>query len=138
MRSAEVSLIRTIMSVLDRHLLRCGLIAGPLIIGGVLLQGATREGYSQLRHPVSSLSLGPRGWMQTADFAVAGGLYLCFAVGLSRTLAGRLRTRVAPTLLGLGAIGMLGAAAFPTDPLGGYPLGTPSCPPKVHHPRRAT
>jgi len=66
--------------------------------------------------------------VQIANFAVTGGLYLCFAVGLSRTLGARIRTRFGPALLGAGAVGMLGAAAFRTDPVSGYPPGTPDRP----------
>jgi hypothetical protein len=128
MRSAEVSLTETIMSLHNRQLLRCGLIAGPLFIGSILIQGKTRDGYSQLRHPVSSLSLGPRGWLQSASFAVTGGLSLGFAIGLSRTLCTQIRTRLGPVLLGAAAVGILGAGAFPTDPVSGYPPGTPDVP----------
>ena len=116
------------MSLNKRLLLRCGLVAGPLFIGGILIQGKTRPDYSSLRHPVSSLSLGPRGWMQTANFAVTGGLSLGFVLGLSRTLCTQIRTRVGPVLLGGAAVGILGAAAFPTDPVSGYPPGTPDVP----------
>lgn len=112
----------------SRELLGCGVVAGPLFVGSFLAQGATRDAYSPKRHPVSSLALGPRGWVQIANFAVTGGLYLCFAVGLSRTLGARIRTRLGPVLLGAGAVGMLGAAAFRTDPVSGYPPGTPDRP----------
>ena len=44
-----------------RRLLRCGLAAGPVFTATFLLEGATRDGYRPLRHPVSSLALGPRG-----------------------------------------------------------------------------
>jgi hypothetical protein len=116
------------MSVLDRLLLRCGLFAGPLFIGGVLIQGATREDYSPLRHPVSTLSLGPRGGVQVANFAVTGCLSMGFAVGLSRTLCAQIGTRAGPVLLGVAAAGILGAGAFRTDPVGGYPPATPNVP----------
>ena len=45
-------------------MLRCGLLAGPLFVVTFLLEGAFRDGYDPLRHPVSSLSLGPGGWVR--------------------------------------------------------------------------
>jgi len=116
------------MSLSNRLLLHGGLIAGPLFFGSVLVQGLTRADYSPIRHPVSSLSLGRGGWLQSASFVVTGGLSLGFVVGLSRTLCIEIGTRVGPVLLGAAAIGILGAAAFPTDPVGGYPPGTPLVP----------
>ncbi|MGH3406930.1 MAG: DUF998 domain-containing protein, partial [Streptosporangiaceae bacterium] len=67
-----------------RSLLRCGLAAGPVFAAVFLAEGAIREGYRPLRHPVSSLALGPRGWIQTGNFAVAGTLMLAGAAGLAR------------------------------------------------------
>jgi Protein of unknown function (DUF998) len=64
-----------------------------------LLEGAVRGGYRPLRHPVSSLALGPRGWIQAANFTVAG-----------TPAAGA---------------GLIAAAVFTTDPVSGYPPGTP-------------
>jgi hypothetical protein len=62
-----------------RGLLRCGIAAGPLFTATFLAEGAARDGYRPLRHPVSSLALGPRGWIQTANFAVTGVLTLAGA-----------------------------------------------------------
>jgi hypothetical protein len=45
-----------------RGLLRCGQVAGPGFVAVFLLEGAVRDGYLPLRHPVSSLALGPRAW----------------------------------------------------------------------------
>jgi Protein of unknown function (DUF998) len=117
-----------IVGLPNRLLLRGGLIAGPLFLGSVLVQGYTRADYSPIRHPVSSLSLGPRGWLQSASFAVTGGLSLGFVIGLSRTLGTQIRTRLGPTLLGAAAVGIFGAGVFPTDPVSGYPPGTPNVP----------
>src|ERR1700733_3253474 len=65
-----------------RGLLRCGLWAGPVFTAVFLAEGTAREDYRQLRHPVSSLALGPRGWVQTANFVVTGTLFLAGAAGL--------------------------------------------------------
>jgi hypothetical protein len=111
-----------------RRLLHCGVMAGPLFVGTFLVEGVTRNGYRPTRHPVSSLALGSHGWLQLANFAVTGGLYLAGSVGLHRaSLAG---TRTGPVLVGAAAVGLLGAAAFRTDPVSGYPPGTPDVPPR--------
>ena len=108
-----------------RRLLRCGIWAGPVFTATFLAEGAVRDGYRPLRHPVSSLALGPRGWVQTANFAVTGVLCLAGAAGLRRTgdrLAG---SRAGPALVAAAGAGLIGAAVFRTDPVGGYPPGTP-------------
>ncbi|ROQ63275.1 uncharacterized protein DUF998 [Streptomyces sp. 840.1] len=105
----------------NQVLLVCGMAAGPLFTVAYLLEGAGRVGYRPRRHPVSSLTLGPAGWAQTVNFLFAGGLSLAFAVAL---------WRVGPfewgaLLVGAWAVGLLGAGAFRTDPVSGYPPGTP-------------
>ena len=50
--------------------------AGPVFAATFLAEGAVRESYQPLRHPVSSLALGPRGWIQAVNFAVTGVLCL--------------------------------------------------------------
>ncbi|GLX00425.1 DUF998 domain-containing protein [Microtetraspora sp. NBRC 16547] len=107
--------------------LLCGAIGGPLFVVAFLLEGATRADYDPLRHPVSSLALGPYGWMQIANFVVVGLLMLLFAVGLRRGLhaVGR-RSTWGPLLVGTYAIALVGAGIFVTDPVGGYPRGTPA------------
>jgi hypothetical protein len=108
-----------------RRLLRCGVAAGPLFVAVFLLEGAVRDGYRPLRHPVSSLALGPRGWIQAADFAVAGTLFLAGAAGLARAGDPAAGSRAAPALIGAAGAGLIGSAVFTTDPVSGYPPGTP-------------
>lgn len=105
----------------------CGAVGGPLFVVAFLVQGAVRPGYDPMRHPVSSLALGPSGWTQVANFVVTGLLMLVFAAGLRRGLrdSGRHSTW-GPLLIGLYAIGLVGAGVFPTDPVSGYPPGTPA------------
>jgi hypothetical protein len=79
-----------------------------------------------MRHPVSSLALGPFGWTQTAVFLVAGLLTVAFAAGFVR-LPG-VRRKVGAILIGVWGAGLAGAGAFVTDPVSGYPPGTPALP----------
>jgi hypothetical protein len=95
--------------------------AGPLFTIAYLVEGAGRVGYRPFRHPVSSLALGRAGWAQTVNFLVAGLLSLIFAVGL--WLEGP--SRWGALLMAAWAVGLLGAGAFRTDPVSGYPPGTP-------------
>jgi hypothetical protein len=108
-----------------RRLLRCGLAAGPAFVTAFLIEGGVRDGYQPLRHPVSSLALGPRGWIQTGNFALTGTLFLAAAAGLSRTGDPAASSRPVPALIGAAGTGLIGAAIFPTDPVSGYPPGAP-------------
>ena len=108
-----------------RRLLRCGVAAGPLFVTVFLLEGAVRDGYRPLRHPVSSLALGPRFWIQAGNFAVAGTLFLAGAAGLARAGDRAASSRPAPALIGAAGAGLIGSAVFTTDPVSGYPPGTP-------------
>jgi Protein of unknown function (DUF998) len=112
-------------AVTTRVLLACGAVAGPLFTAAWILEGATRAHYNPLRHPVSSLELGDLGWTQQANFVVAGGLTLAFAVGLWRALRPLGGSTWGPLLVGAHGIGLLGAGIFVTDPVSGYPPGTP-------------
>ena len=65
-----------------------------------------------------------------ANFAVTGVLCLAGAAGLRRTgdrLAG---CRSGPVMVAAAGAGLIGSAAFRTDPVGGYPPGTPDMPAK--------
>ncbi|GAA3943767.1 DUF998 domain-containing protein [Actinoplanes auranticolor] len=112
----------------SRLLLLCGLLAGPLFVVTFLLEGASRDGYDPLRHPVSSLALGPGGWVQIGAFLTAGLLTLAFAVGLRRSLGRGPGSAAGPLLIGVWGVGLLGAGVFVTDPVSGYPAGTPATP----------
>jgi Protein of unknown function (DUF998) len=108
-----------------RGLLRCGQAAGPVFVAAFLLEGARRDDYLPLRHPVSSLALGPRGWIQTANFAVTGTLFLAGAAGLSCAGDPAASGRAARALIAAAGAGLIGSAVFPTDPVSGYPPGSP-------------
>lgn len=112
-------------SKIAKTLLTCGALAGPLFIVTFLIEGATRADYSPLRHPVSSLALSDLGWMQSINFVVTGLLLVAFAIGLWRTLQPPFWRSF---LIGLVGISLIGAGLFVTDPVNGYPPGTPLVP----------
>lgn len=112
-----------------RALLAAGALGCPLFIIVFLIAGAIRPDYSALRYPVSSLSIGPQGWLQVANFLITGILIIAFAVGIRHTLSRR-RDQGAgavwgPLLIGLTGVGLVGAGIFTTDPVFGYPPDQP-------------
>lgn len=111
-----------------RRLLGCGAVAGPLFVATFLAEGAARADYDPLRHPVSSLALGPRGWVQTLNFGLAGALYLVGAVGLARAEDVGSQPCTGEVLIGAAAVGLIGAGAFVTDLVSGYPPGATDAP----------
>lgn len=116
----------------DRALLWCGAIGAPLFAVMFLIEDAVPAirppGYNPIRHPVSSLAIGQHGWIQVANFLATGVLLLAFSVGLRPALRRYHGGICAPVLVGLVAIGLIGAGVFTADPLSGYPPGTPALP----------
>ncbi|MFI7062197.1 DUF998 domain-containing protein [Kribbella sp. NPDC050124] len=105
----------------NNRLVECGLVAGPLFVLTFLIEGALKgSGYDPMRHPVSSLALGEHGWVQTANFLVCGLLTIACAVGLWRS-----GLRAGAVLIGIWGLGLVGAGIFVTDPVSGFPVGTP-------------
>jgi hypothetical protein len=106
-------------------LLFCGVIGPPLFFAVLLIEGATRPGYSAWRTDGSYLALSNQGWEQIANFIVFGLLCIAFAVGLRRTWRTGRASVWGPLLVGLFGLGLLIAGVFVTDPGGGYPPGAP-------------
>lgn len=106
-------------------LLACGAIGPLLFIVVFLIEGVTRANYNPLRYPVSSLSIGDLGWIQAANFLIVGLLLAAFSLGLRRVLRTSIGRVWGPLLIGLSGIGLFGAGIFTTDPIFGYPPGSP-------------
>ena len=68
--------------------LELGLVAGPLFLAASLIQALLRPGFDLAHNAASLLSLGQFGWIQDLNFAAAGVLSLCGAIGVRRSLAG--------------------------------------------------
>ncbi|GAA3783730.1 hypothetical protein GCM10022225_84870 [Plantactinospora mayteni] len=113
-----------------RALLACGVAAGPLFVLLIVGQAMTRDGFDARRHPLSMLSLGEHGWIQTANFLICGLLILASVVGLRRALEPQSPGRAWGTwLLAVYGASLIWAGVFPTDPAFAYPPGTPDAAP---------
>jgi hypothetical protein len=102
-----------------------GALAGPLYLALGLGQALFRDGFDMRRHALSHLANGDLGWIQVANFLVAGLLVLAGALGVRRVLRGSRGGTWGPILLALYGVGLLGAGIFVADPGGGFPPGTP-------------
>ena len=85
-----------------------------------LIDGATRPGYSTRHHTVSALAHGPRGWVQTLNFVISGGMIVAAAVGLAATG----QAVVVGYAVAVFGLGLVASGVFPMDPMRGYPPGT--------------
>lgn len=119
------SSIGTRPSDATRRLLIGGLLSGPLFVAVAAAQVLTREGFDLSRHPISLLSLGELGWIQVANFVVAGGLAIGFAIGVRRVLRAGRGARWIPILIGIYGAGLVAGGIFVADPALGFPPGTP-------------
>jgi hypothetical protein len=109
-----------------RLLLSCGVVGPPLFVVALLVEGATRSGYSTWRNFGSQLSTGPWGWTQITNFIVCGLLVCCAAVGFRQVRPTGTGSTWGPALVGLFGVSLVIAGAFVTDPALGYPPGTPA------------
>ena len=108
------------------RLLTAGIAAGPLFLTVCAAQALTRTGFDPSRHPLSLLSLGSLGWIQIANFAVTGALYLAYAAGLRRALPAGRGATWAPRLVAAIGTGLITAGVFLTDAGAGFPPGAPA------------
>jgi len=111
------------MPVSSSTLLLAGALAGPLYVMVGLAQALTREGFDPTRHALSQLSNGSFGWIQTANFIIAGLLVISGALGARSALRTSPGATWGPLLLMIYGIGLLGAGAFAADPGRGFPPG---------------
>ncbi len=108
---------------LTRILLLCGAIAGPVFLLTVLIEDYTVPAFNPRLMPLSLLSFGEWGWVQIANFVLAGVLNLLYAAGLWRRLhPGRAGTW-GPLLIGAYGLGLIAVGVFRTDPVNGFPPG---------------
>ncbi len=112
-----------------RSLLGFGVIAGPFYVTVSLVQAAVRDGFDLSRHAWSQLANGPGGWVQIVNLIVTGLMVMAAAVGYRRAWTTGVGRRWAPRLLATFGLGMVAAGIFPTDPMAGFPMGTPDGPP---------
>lgn len=108
-----------------KSLLGYGVLAGAVYVVVATAQAVTRAGFDPARHAVSLLANGELGWIQIANFVVAGLMVLAAAVGMRRALAGERAGTWGPVLVGVYGIGLVGAGVFTADPAFGFPPGTP-------------
>jgi Protein of unknown function (DUF998) len=101
-------------------------VAGPLWVVVSVAQVVTRDGFDITRHPLSLLSTGALGWLQIANFVVAGALIVAGATGLRRVLSGRPGGTWAPRLVRTAGLGLIAAGVLVMDPADGFPVGTPA------------
>ena len=106
---------------INRTLIACGIAICPLFYALVVMQMLSRSGFDIREHPLSLLSLGDGGWIQVANFIVAGLLAIACAAGLRRALRGTPGGTWAPLLIAVYGLGMIIAGIFPPDPLPGFP-----------------
>ncbi|MGO8948731.1 MAG: DUF998 domain-containing protein [Ktedonobacterales bacterium] len=97
-----------------------------------LIEGFTRPGYDAWLQPISSLSLGPGGWVQQVNFIVYGVLLLLSSVGWYRFLPPGRGAIWFPLLQAISGLCLIGAGLFSTDPFPGYPPGTTPGPSTMH------
>jgi hypothetical protein len=112
-------------------LLALGVVGTALFILTFTIDGATRPGYRPTRHVVSTLALGPRGWIQTTNFLVCGILITGSALGIYQAVD----SPWMPLLVGVFGVSIALSGVWRMDPTHGYPPGTPDTTPS--NPSRA-
>ena len=123
--SSSPELWKGLQSPLTLGLVSCGGIGALLFTVVYLIEGVTRPGYDAWLQPISSLSLGPGGWVQQVSFVVFGTLTLLSAVGWYQLLLARREVLLFPLLQGISGLCLIGAGLFSLDPSGYPPGATP-------------
>jgi hypothetical membrane protein len=87
-----------------------GVIGSVLFVGVFTIEGLLRPGYDTASMYISALSIGPRGWIQVANFMVVGLLIVLFARGVAAEFG-----KTAP--IGVTLLTLIGISLFASGPL---------------------
>lgn len=98
-----------------------GIVGPALFVLAFTCEGALRPAYDPLAMFISALSLGPRGWLQIANFIQLGLLMLLFTRAVAAEFCGLKGVRAGLTLLVLLALLFLISGPFVMDPAGTPP-----------------
>lgn len=109
-------------AAITRSLLGWGVVAGPFYVAVGLALALTRPGFRLAEHALSLLMLGEWGWLQRANLVLSGLMVLAAAYGIVRAVRDG-RGLAMGVLSGVYGVSLWGAAAFPPDPMGGFPPG---------------
>ena len=124
----HVTADREVRDTVTTRLLAAAAATGPVFFIVVVAQMLTREGFDLREHPISQLATGGAGWVQMANFVLAGAGVLALSAALQRGSTGVLAHRSIPALVAMFGAGLVLAGAFPMDPEHGFPVGTPPGP----------
>jgi hypothetical protein len=126
--ASQASTMTTVSAagVQRRGALLAGVLTGPLFVTTAVVQILTRDGFDLTRHPISLLANGEYGWVQSANFIVAGLLSLSFAYGVVPHLRGGRGAIAGPVLFTVYGVGLITAGVFKADPAMGFPAGAPA------------
>jgi hypothetical protein len=111
-----------------RILLIAGAAAGPVFAALATAQVLLRDGFDLRRHPLSQLATGGPGFVQIANFIVAGIAVLFLAVGAHRTVTDGVGRRWLAPLIAVFGLGLIASGVFVMDRENGFPIGTPDGP----------
>ena len=114
-----------------RTLLIAGALAGPLFAVLATGQVLLRDGFDLRRHPLSLLATGGPGFVQVANFVLAGIGVLCLAVAVRRTIPDGVGRRWLAPLIAIFGLGLVASGVFVMDAENGFPIGTPEGPAPV-------
>ena len=109
----------------NKFLLLCGAISGIIFSLSWMIQEAFKVRYNPMMIPISSLAIGELGWIQTATFLISGIALILFTYGLEKIRKNEGFSKWITIFLAIGSIGLIGAGCFTTDPMNGFPPGTP-------------
>ncbi|MGH9057215.1 MAG: DUF998 domain-containing protein [Acidimicrobiales bacterium] len=98
----------------------CGLGGALVFTAAYAVEGVLRPGYDAWGDSISTLSLGPFGWVQQLSFVVAGVLLMVSALGWHWLLAPGTGWRGFPLLRALAGLGLIMDGGFATDSTGGH------------------
>jgi hypothetical membrane protein len=106
------------LTLAQRRLAAWAGIIGPVLFVAVFtIEGWLRPGYEPLKMYVSALSLGPRGWIQMANFILLGLLLLVFTIGVAAEFRDGKASRGGLILLAIIAVLFIVSGPFRMDPM---------------------